>query len=127
MRTRLPFVLWLAFLVAGPAGATQPEDDFARLVAEARKSVAWLIPRKDGLEYHATGFVVARPGDGKKVILTAGHVYQNGMALTARLPGMARPVPCELIAVSPKHDLMAVWPLIPIDNPALPLLEAQDV
>jgi hypothetical protein len=127
MRTKLPFGLWLALVLACPASAAEPEGDFARLVGEARKSVAWLIPRKDGLEYHATGFVVARPGDGKKVILTAGHVYQNGMALTARLPGMARPVPCELIAVSPKHDLMAVWPLIPIDNPALPLLDAQDV
>lgn len=126
MRRLLPSLSIILIAGFNPAHALQPMPEAPPLVAEARKSVAWLMVYKDDRQFRATGFVVARPSDGKKIILTAGHIFQSGMTLTARLPGTARPVPCDLIAVSGKHDLMAVSPTIPIDAPALPLLSQDD-
>jgi hypothetical protein len=122
----VPVLFSLLVAGGGPARAQGLREDGFRLVGDARKSVTWIIVYKDGRQYRATGFVIARPGDGKKIILTAGHIFQNGMTLTARLPGMARPVPCDLIDVSSRHDLMAVSPTIPIDAPALTLLGEND-
>lgn len=128
MRLTLPFALALTLLVsAPPAHGDGPDDREAELVARARKSVAWLVGFKDGHEFRATGFVVTRPGDGKKVILTAGHIFHDKMVLSARLPGMRSPVECDLLDFSDKHDLMAVAPHHgDIDVPALPLLTAAD-
>src|SRR5438128_2082460 len=99
-------------LSAMPATASgdEPKTDSV-VLTEVPKSVVWLSPLYgDGETGRATGFVVARPGDRKKLIVTAGHIFRENMSLLARLPGMKELVICDLIAVSEKHDLMVVCP-----------------
>ncbi len=111
---------------AEPSQGGEAEDRDSASVTRLRKSVASLIGYADGKEFRATGFVVERPGDSKKLILTAGHIFRKKMVLYARLPGMKGKVECDLIAVSAKHDLMAVAPHRPIEAPALPLLASEE-
>ena len=98
MRQPLPLMLCLAW--RSPSRQSTPRTPtMATLASWLRLGKAWSCSSRTSTGHtHATGFVVARPGDGKKVILTAGHVYQKGMTLTAHVPGMTKPVPCELIS-----------------------------
>lgn len=84
-------------------------------VKAARASVAWITYANTR---RASGFVIDR-GDGKKLIVTAGHVYLGDMVLSARLEGMPHPIPCELVDVNQDLDLMVVSPVEPITAPAL--------
>jgi hypothetical protein len=119
-------VLSLFFGVfAFPLPALEPEDGETKLVVEMRKSVAWLEAICDGKPSHATGFVVQR-ADGKKIIITSGHVFRNGMSLRAWLPGMSSPVPCKLVDRSFENDLMAVSLTGPVQAPAMRLIDDGD-
>jgi hypothetical protein len=126
-RIRAVAMSFLLFAGARPTWAAGPETDETRLVIQARKSVAWLEPIFGGKPYHATGFVISRPGDGKKVIITSGHIFHEGMSLRARLPGMSTWVVCKFIDQSYKHDLMVVTPITTLEAPPLRLATGEDV
>jgi hypothetical protein len=114
-------LVW-AFVCPTDVFATDELTQLPAAVQAARASVAWITYANSR---RASGFVVDR-GDGKKVIVTAGHVYLGSMVLSARLEGMPKPVPCELIDVNQDLDLMVVAPIEPITAPALKIPAPDD-
>ena len=80
-----------AFSGWGPVwlAQAQPEKDETLLVVQARKSVVWLEPIFGGKLFACDGLrsVISWPGDGKKVIITSGHIFHEGMHAQSSTPG----------------------------------------
>lgn len=85
-------------------------------VAKAERSVALIQAMGIGKPDTATGFVIAYKG--RKIIVTAAHVLQGGMNLSAQFQNHESGIRCDPIDYSDELDLMALVPRSPHEIPA---------
>lgn len=130
MRYCLLGLTLLLLLALAPAPAAEQPPNIREILEKVRPSVAMLLVESNGKVWDATGFVVVRPSDGKKVLLTNAHILKSAAVedtvISARLPGMPDPKPCTFLARSTDHDLMMLGLPRGVDPPALKLFGEQN-